>query len=269
MRSSVASAASVLALAALQHSADHQEARVVRKPRLGLVEQCCGLLELPVRLLQPDPAEPSLRHVRRGLQQFPVQRPGLVHAALQLQRPGQVRQQHWVAVAGQRQRSPVMELAVLRPVQLRQCHAEHVVRLRVLRRDPHSVARVHLGLGEVALRQQIQREVACCHEVVGIELDKAAQQCRHRGARPGGPAQPQQDPQRLRMPGVVLECVEACPLGSYGVTGIEHGHHRRHGGGRQGARWFQVAAPRTAEAGAARAKAWPRLSRQLAGTRMH
>ena len=68
-----------------------------------------------------------------------------------------------------------------RPVDLGHDHAHQIVGLGIGRRDPHRVAGVDFGLGEVALAEQNQRQFLRCPDIVGIDRHHAPDQRLGRG----------------------------------------------------------------------------------------
>ena len=162
--------------AAVQHGAQQQQAWGAWRQALGTVQQVERPGKIPVRLLQPGPAEQRLHNVGRRSGALLVERPRLPHPALQFQAPGQVGDEDRIAGSGEFQHPSVMELACDRLMRLGQHHAEQPVRLRIGRGDSHRIAGVQLRLGERAAAQQAKRQILRGGDVVRIECDDAPDQ---------------------------------------------------------------------------------------------
>lgn len=107
---------------------------------------------------------------------FLVKRPCLRRPPLEFQAPGEIGEQDRVARLPQRQGPPVMIFAEPGAIGLGEDHAEEIMRLRMMRRDPRGVAGDGFGLAEGATLKQDQREFVGRLDMVGIERDEALKQ---------------------------------------------------------------------------------------------
>ena len=193
--------------------AGEQHAGQVRCERVGAVEQFDGGVEMPVRLLHARPAEQGLQHRRPGDVGLPVQRAGLLHAALGFEVPGEVGEHDRVARLRQSYDLQVMIFANLRLAALGEHHAHQVVRLRRFRRDADGVAGMIFRLVEAALGKQKKRNLVDRPEVVGVERDQPADQRLRGGRRAGGAAHLEQHGERRGLARGEFQHVERQPFG--------------------------------------------------------
>jgi hypothetical protein len=134
-------------------------------------------VQIAIGLLELSPPEQRLENVRRHVGRFNIELSRFGDPALALQIPREIGQQNRVAPASDLQDAPIVELTDVRVLRLGEYHAHEIMGSRVHGRQPHGVACMSLGSREIAGLKKQHSSFERGVDIVGVNCDKALQQC--------------------------------------------------------------------------------------------